>query len=331
MSLQLAYVGRVGRNLITQRDLRQPIDLFDNTNGPRKGMDYYRAATALAKVAVAQKAATGVIDATKVNNQMVGATVAYWQDMLPAASGGGYMDTFTGNAFNCTVPMAQSNCLIQAIYDIDYNTGAASYPGNEVVGLGTIDLYGALGDEASNVFHFNHPDGTPGLAGEMLNEQATSTFAWSSIGNSNYNTLQVTLRKQLGGSVQFDLNYTYSKSIDITSSASRLSWASCCNLGAPGTRLVNAFNPNARRGVSDFDLTHQINANWIVELPFGSGRHFAANVSHVADAFIGGWQLSGLTRWTSGFPFTIDNGNFWPTNWDEQAIANMVPRPKMGP
>jgi len=330
MSLQLAYVGRLGRNLLTQRDLRQPLDLFDNTNGPGKGMDYYRAATALAKVAVAQKAATGVIDATKVTNQMVGPTVAYWQDMLPAASGGGYMDTFTGNTFNCTVPMAQSNCLIQAIYDIYYNPGAASYPGNEVVGLGNIDLYGALGDEASNVFHFNHPDGTPGVAGEMLNEQATSTFAWSSIGNSNYNALQVTLRKQLGGSVQFDLNYTYSKSIDITSSASRLSWASCCNVGAPGTRLVNAFDPNARRGVSDFDLTHQINANWIVELPFGAGRHFAANVSHVADALIGGWQLSGLTRWTSGFPFTIDNGNFWPTNWDEQGIANMVTRPKIG-
>jgi hypothetical protein len=164
----------------------------------------------------------------------------------------------------------------------------------------------------------------------MLNEQATSTFAWSSIGNSNYNALQATLRKQFGSAVQFDLNYTYSRSIDITSSASRLSWASCCNVGSPGTRLVNAFSPNARRAVSDFDLTHQINANWIVELPFGAGRHFAANVSHVADAFIGGWQLSGLTRWTSGFPFTIDNGNFWPTNWDEQGIANMVTRPKIG-
>jgi hypothetical protein len=329
MSLQLAYVGRLGRNLLTQRDLRQPLDLVDNTNGPGKGMDYYRAATALAKAAVAQlKNNNGKIDATQITNQLVGPTVAYWQDMLPGPTGGGYQDFFTGQQFPCQA--ANSSCLIQAVYDIYYNPGAASYPGNEVVGLGNIDLYGALEDAAGTTLYFNHPDGSPGVAGEMLNEQATSTFAWSSIGNSNYNALQATLRKQFGSTVQFDLNYTYSRSIDITSSASRLSWASCCNVGSPGTRLVNAFSPNARRAVSDFDLTHQINANWIVELPFGAGRHFAANVSHVADAFIGGWQLSGLTRWTSGFPFTIDNGNFWPTNWDEQGIANMVTRPKIG-
>src|SRR5260370_40671526 len=100
MSLQLAYVGRLGRNLLTQRDLRQPLDLFDNTNGPGKGMAYYRAATALAKVAVAQKAATGGIDAAKATNQMVGPTVAYWQDMLQASSAGGSIDPFTGQAFN---------------------------------------------------------------------------------------------------------------------------------------------------------------------------------------------------------------------------------------
>jgi hypothetical protein len=155
-------------------------------------------------------------------------------------------------------------------------------------------------------------------------------FAWSSIGKSNYNALQATLRKQFSSGAQFDLNYTYSKSIDITSAATRLGWAACCNVGAPGTRLVNAFDPNGRRGVSDFDTTHQINANWIVDLPFGRGKHFAANAGGTADAFIGGWQLSGLARWTSGFPFTVDNGNFWPTNWDEQGIAQMVSRPRTG-
>jgi len=45
---------------------------------------------------------------------------------------------------------------------------------------------------------------------------------------------------------------------------------------------------------------------------------------------IGGWELSGVARWTSGFPFTVDNGNFWPTNWDEQGIARMVARPQIG-
>jgi len=101
-------------------------------------------------------------------------------------------------------------------------------------------------------------------------------------------------------------------------------------VGAPGTRLANAFDPNGRRAVSDFDTTHQIIANWIAELPFGRGKHFAGNAAGLADAFIGGWQFSGLARWTSGFPFTVDNGNFWPTNWDEQGIGQMVTRPRTG-
>jgi len=155
-------------------------------------------------------------------------------------------------------------------------------------------------------------------------------FAWSSVGSSNYNALQVSLRKQMGAGLQFDLNYTYSKSIDFTSNATRLGYSSSTNVGAPGSRLANAFSPESRRGVSDFDTPHQINLNWIWELPFGKDKHFANRAGSVAEAVIGGWELSGIARWTSGFPFTVDNGNFWPTNWDEQGIAQLIARPQMG-
>jgi hypothetical protein len=101
-------------------------------------------------------------------------------------------------------------------------------------------------------------------------------------------------------------------------------------VGAPGGRLSNAFSPNQRRAVSDFDTTHQINANWVADLPFGKGQRFAGSAGSARNAFIGGWELSGLARWTSGFPFTVDNGNYWATNWDEQGIAQMVTRPRTG-
>jgi hypothetical protein len=319
-ALQLSYVGRLGRNLLTQRDLRQPLDLVD----PKTGIDYFSAATALSKVAFAHQNDPS-FTSSQVTNQMVGPTAAYWQHMLPAATG--YQDFFSGLTFPC---QGNPSCLIQAVYDVYYNPLAASYGGNEVVGLGNIDIFAVLEDLSGNTLSFNNPDGTPGKQGAMLNNQATSMFAWSSIGQSNYNALQATLRKQFGSGVRFDLNYTYSKSIDITSAATRLGWAACCNVGSPGTRLVNAFDPNGRRGVSDFDTTHQINANWIVELPFGKGKRFAGNLGGATDALIGGWQFSGLTRWTSGFPFTVDNGNFWPTNWDEQGIGEMVKRPPTG-
>jgi len=330
-SFQVAYVGRLGRNLLTQRDLRQPLNIKD----PISGVDYYTAATALAKVAQTQLAAGG-IDPTKVTDAVVDAvggkpTSAYWHDMLPPLQAGTAYTSYSG--FTSTI--LGNPGLIQSVYDLYYDP-FLSYLGNEVVGIGNIDLYGGLGDSGGSPAFTYTPCLQPGCTGpgggggDYLNNQATSTFAWSSIGKSNYNALQATLRKQFSNGLQFDFNYTYSKSIDITSSATRLSWSSSVNVGAPGTRLVNPFSPNARRAVSDFDTTHQFNANWIAELPFGRGRRFAADGSPVVDALIGGWELSGVARWTSGFPFTVDNGNFWATNWDEQGIAQMIAKPKIG-
>jgi len=314
-SLQLSYVGRLGRHLLTQRDLRQPLDLVD----PKTGIDYFAAATRLA-----QLAGKGVTSG-QITDQMVGPTAAFWHDMLPPLQPGATQYTsFSGLSFPD---------LIQAVYDLYYDP-FLSYAGNEVVGLGDIDIYGGLGDNLKNVYYFKSskcpPPSPLGCPGNMLNEQATTMYGWSSIGSSNYNGLQASLRKQLGSGIQFDLNYTYSKSIDLTSNATRLGFSSSVNVGAPGSRLVNAFDPAARRAVSDFDTTHQINADWIAELPFGKGRRIAGDAGGLLNGFIGGWQLSGLMRWTSGFPFTVDNGNFWPTDWDEQGIANLVARPTTG-
>ena len=334
LSLQVAYVGRLGRNLLTQRDLRQPLDIVD----PKTKIDYYTAATALAKIAFQNQFSDYTSYANFVNSlsdSTVGPTAAYWHDMLPPLQTGTGATNFSSyGLYGGYVAATPGDAgLIQAIYDLYYDP-FLSYAGNEVVGIGNVDLYGGLEDNAGN-FYYSCPtpgctDLTGGVPGNYLNNQATSMFAWSSIGRSSYNGLQVSLRKQVSSGLQFDLNYTYSKSIDTTSAATRLSWSSSTNIGAPGTRLVNAFDPNGRRSVSDFDTTHQFNANWVANVPFGMGKRFAGNVRGAAEAIIGGWQLSGVVRWTSGFPFSVDNGNFWPTNWDEQGIAQMIAKPQTG-
>jgi len=87
---------------------------------------------------------------------------------------------------------------------------------------------------------------------------------------------------------------------------------------------------NLARAVSDYDLTHQVNLNWIADIPVGKGRPLAHNANGVLDAFIGGWQLSGLARWTSGFPYSVDGGQRWPTDWFLTGIAQMTAKPKTG-
>jgi len=147
-------------------------------------------------------------------------------------------------------------------------------------------------------------------------------FAWRSIGNANYNALQVTLRKSMSHGVQFDFNYAYSKSIDLTSDAIRVTPNSGLSTGVGG--IVNTWQPNQLRGTSDFDATHQMNANWVVELPFGRGKALARNANGFVEAVVGGWQLSGLARWTSGFPVNIGNGATWPTDWQLPGNATTI-------
>ena len=346
-SMQVSYVGRFGHRLLTQRDLTQPLDIVD----PKTGIDYYTAAAALSKLARSFALANNGGQPTNfysafitpaqigsVTAAMLGPTAQYWVDMLPSLRQGAqqYQDLLT-----CFIPSTTNTTdgLIQSVFDLYYNP-AVSVIGDEIVGLADIDAYGGLGDNTMTPcggtgflpYYFNGPAGFNGGAGKFLNDQAFSMYGWSSIGTSNYHALQVSLRKQFSHGLQFDFNYTFSKSIDITSAASRVGFSvyGYQNIGLVGTRLANAFSPNLARAVSDYDLTHQMNLNWLAELPIGKGRSLARNASGVLNAFIGGWEVSGVARRTSGFPFSVDGGQRWPTDWFLTAIAEMTAKPKTG-
>jgi carboxypeptidase family protein len=343
-SLQLSYVGRFGRDLLTQRDLNQPLDIVD----PKTGIDYYTAASALSKLARSFALAnnggqptnfySAVITPAQIQSvtaAMLGPTAQYWVNLLPALQAGTQYRTLTPLGTPVPAGKSATDSLIQTVFDLYYNP-AFSVIGDEIVGLADIDSYGGLGDNSGSgiPYFFKGPPGSSpfGVSGNYLNNQAFSMYGWSSIGSSNYHALQASLRKQFSNGVQFDFNYTFSKSMDITSAASRVGFSvyGYQNIGLVGSRLANAFSPNLARAVSDYDLTHQINLNWIADLPVGRGRALARNANGIVDAFIGGWQLSGLARWTSGFPYSVDGGQRWPTDWFLTAITQMTARPKTG-
>lgn len=350
-SLQVSYVGRFGRDLLTQRDLTQPLNIKD----PISGIDYYTAASALStlarKFALASNGGQptnyyqAVITPTQIANLKasdLGPTAQYWVDMLPKLPAGAthYTDTFGTGIVPSNNP---TDSLIQEVFNLYYNPGL-SVIGDEIVGLADVDVYEGLGDDQGHYYTFCAKPGCTasgagtigspfgGGIGDYLNNQAFSTYGWSSVGSSSYHALQVNLKKQVSHGIQFDLNYTWSKSIDITSAASRVGFSvyGYQNIGLVGSRLANAFSPNLARAVSDFDATHQFNLNWVAELPVGRGRALAGNAHGVLDAVIGGWSTSGVARYTSGFPFSIDGGQRWPTDWFLTAVAQMTAKPKTG-
>lgn len=301
-SIEVSYVGRLGHRLLSQRDLMMPLDLVD----PKSHIDYFTAAQALSR-----RYRTGA-PADSVNSSNLGPTAVYWQDMIQKLlPGGSYA---LSSSLGCAG--TPSTDVVQTVYNM-YSCFAL----NDTSALGNIDVYGQIVD--GNGVNPN-PYTFIGGPNSFFNSQYSSLYAWSTIGNSSYHALEASLRKQFGGGVQFDFNYTYSKSIDISSDAERIG-----PYRGFGGQVINSWSPQQLRSVSDYDLPHQINANWIVELPFGKNKRFA-NRSGWQDAMIGGWQLSGLARWTSGFPVTVDNGYYFPTDWELEGNGVQIAPVAMG-
>ncbi|MBA0084848.1 MAG: carboxypeptidase regulatory-like domain-containing protein, partial [Acidobacteria bacterium Pan2503] len=69
--------------------------------------------------------------------------------------------------------------------------------------------------------------------------------------------------------------------------------------------IENPWNPRLNYAPSDFDIRHVIATTWVYALPFGRGKWLGGKAGARLDEIIGGWQLSGLGRWTSALPFSV--------------------------
>lgn len=320
-SLEVAYVGRLSHRLLSSEDVGQPLDLKDK----KSGLDYFGAVQPLAKLYEQQ----GVNDATFQDSMVSPAVAQYWRDMLQVPiNNGAYMlgaygaslCTGTGGPTSTTDPLLAAFDLFCEHQFVE--TTALQILDVPNSGFGAGGIPDATGDpncgQPGHPLCQYYPIGGPN---SFYTPQYASLSALRSIGFSNYNAMQVTLRHQMNRGFQFDFNYTYSKSIDLCSDAERLGNNGALNFNG-GCQIFNAWDPYQFRSVSDFDATHQFNANWILDLSFGRGRALATHANRGLDAVIGGWQLSGLFRLTSGFPYTIyDNGAYFPTDWYWEGAA----------
>jgi hypothetical protein len=285
----------MSHRLLSQEDLAMPLNIVD----PKSKVSYFQAAKRLSELGFAGTPTDQITPAA------VGPTAAYWQNMVaPLQPGDQYTLACSGGS---------TLDPVRAMYDL-FGCGGGPVGagfGDETTPLANLDYWGS--DFSGNAGILGTSGAYyPSVLGPnaFFNSQFHSLYAWRSVGNANYNALQVNLRKRMSQGVQFDFNYTYSKSIDLSSDAERIdAWSGL------GGQIINSWSPGDLRAASDFDAAHQINANWVVDLPFGKGKRFAGNAGGVAEAFIGGWELSGLARWTSGFPVSMSNGATWPTNW----------------
>jgi hypothetical protein len=306
-SLQVAYVGSIGRRLPMQVDLAMPANLTD----PSSKTTYFQSATMLSQASA---------NNTDVNLIQ---PIPFFENIFPAWAGIATQNalasqlTSTGQPapLTCATGNLPANpSATQNIYEL-----WTCFPHNETFSLFEMDLPAsitglspALPNSKNGPYSFFH-------------DQFASLYSWRNIGTSAYNALQVTYNVRLGSNLQGQFNYTLSKSFDEASAAERVGPYE--GTGGTGDDLngggivINSWDPLSLRGLSDFNAYHQINANLVYHLPFGKGQRMLANANPMLEALVGGWHVSSIVRWTSGFPITIDNGFTWATNWNIEGDA----------
>jgi len=124
-----------------------------------------------------------------------------------------------------------------------------------------------------------------------------SAILYSSDGGwARFNGVSFRLEKRYSSGLFFLANYQLSKTVDNGSG----------EIEANDTAF--AWNLDADESISRFDQRHRSAFSYGYELPFGSGRRWLSN-GGVAAAVFGDWQVQGVARFASGFPFTITSTN----------------------
>jgi len=144
--------------------------------------------------------------------------------------------------------------------------------------------------------------------------QAAGLTSYANAGHASYNGMHIVLRRALTRGWGFDFNYTWSHSLDNSSGTESV-------IGS----IQDSFNPNSNRGPSDFDIRHNVTANFVVELPVGRGKMLFSQAPKFVDTIIGGWQVSSLVTMRSGTPVNVTNGGIYSTNYLTAAYGILKP------
>jgi len=270
MILHVNYVGRLGRRLLADADASQILNFPDNASGQTLSQAFAGLTGQLRSGA-----------ATLTPQPWFEDVVGYSAANNPNSAGG--------------------PCTSAAWPGIVYgpNTTAPPFANCTSLVAATTGQYGVRGDLG---------DGIPfGLAGYGLlpnNVAMPSQFAANGFltnkGFSSYNALLLSLSKNLSQGFRFDLNYTFSHSIDNNSQTANN------NAYFNSTGIICDVNqPRACRGNSDFDVRQIITADFQYDLPFGHNQKFFANSGLLINELIGGWNVSGIVSYRTGLPIDV--------------------------
>lgn len=264
MLLELGYIGRYARDLLNNVNFNSsPLMFKDKVSGQTFAQAYD---------AMAAQVRGGVSPFLANGNPNPAFQVQQWfENLLPGfGTGCGPIDPITKKNTNTT----SSACV------------ATSLAG-DFTSFNVSDLF--LNMDAFRLFGLGAPT--------FNNLNILDMFMRTHHDLSNYHAGFIALHNRGWRGLQFDLNYTFSKSLDQIGTVQN-----------SASYFASSFNPAYEYGPSFFDRTHIVNATYNYNLPFGHGHLLGSSSREWFNRIIGGWYTAGVVRVSSGQPLTVVEG-----------------------
>jgi hypothetical protein len=138
----------------------------------------------------------------------------------------------------------------------------------------------------------------------VLGSSATVSGTKSN-GTMRYNSLQAVVQKQMSHGLQYQVAYTFSKCMS-DSTGYYGAWNNALSASA---YWQNVYDQKSEYAPCYYDATHVISAYAIYDLPFGRGKMLGKNANRVVNGVIGGWEVSPIVSWRTGWPLPINGAS----------------------
>ena len=143
-----------------------------------------------------------------------------------------------------------------------------------------------------------HPTANPPVADATVSGTQSNGTMW-------YHSLQAVLQKQMNHGLQYQVSYTYSKCMS-DSTGYYGAWNNALSASA---YWQNVYDQKAEWAPCYYDATHVLSAYSIYELPFGRGKLLAKDANRAVNAVVGGWEVSPILFFRTGFPMPVYGAN----------------------
>jgi len=245
---------------------------------------------------------------------LLAGTSPFQQQWQTQAAAGGFGTLTNFGSITTTNPHMRNSYLQQYNLTLEYqlpfgmvaNAGYVGSKGTHLAAFIPINSFlpgnlpapaTSVADETARLSAFKAAAAQEGTGVLRLDPRFSQVNLITDAANSDYNALQIGIRKSLARGLMLQSSFTWSKSMDNSSSA----YPTQDYLGDGVPQI--ASNLHLSRALSNFDIPKRFLLTAIYDIPFGRGR-----TDVVSKYLLGGWELGAVMVYQSGVPVNIFSG-----------------------